>query len=196
MAEALSENESNEVDVDEQLPCSSFFKTYSEFRSSRLVFSKEEDQKIIDWILKHQSFRLLKGNVIWKRMACTFLQSGSGRTWESLKERFLNHISCNLNQYKLIQRPDIWRIEDALGILDAKNLLCDTDMEDEEDVVDNVRSKVLKKRRSHDPSIDQSKTDEGNIGSNLFSDKRRRKQSKIPADSFDSSKVSIKQRPM
>ena len=118
-------------------------------------------------------------------MASTF---GSDRTWKSLKERFLNHISCNLKQYNM-SRPDIWRIEDALGLLDVKKLLCDTDMDNTEVIDEDVRSRVLKKRRTHDATEDQSNTEEEFIGDLFPKSKRRgkRKLATIPTDSFDSS---------
>ena len=79
-----------------------------------------DDQKILDCcIVKNQAFHLLQGNVIWKRMEDVIF--GNERTWESLKERFLTHISRHLNMYK-ISRSNIWRVEKSLGILEAKTM--------------------------------------------------------------------------
>ena len=98
---------------------SHFSREYVDFKSRRLVFSISDDQKILDWIVKNQAFHLLLGNVIWKRMEDVIF--GNERTWESLKERFLTHISRHLNMYK-ISRSNIWRVEKSLGILEAKTM--------------------------------------------------------------------------
>ena len=49
--------------------------------------------------------------------------------------------------YKL-SRPNIWRVEEGLGILEAKTLFCDTDMEEESSVVSDtiVKQKNFRKR--------------------------------------------------
>ena len=98
---------------------SHFSREYVDFKSRRLVFSISDDQKILDWIVKNQAFHLLQGNVIWKRMEDVIF--GKERTWESLKERFLTHISRHLNMYNL-SKPNIWRVEKGLGILEAKTM--------------------------------------------------------------------------
>ena len=66
---------------------------------------------------------------------------------ESLKDRFLTHISRHLNMYKL-SRSNIWRVEEGLGILEAKTMFCDTDMEEESSVVSDtiVKQKIFRKR--------------------------------------------------
>ena len=116
-----------------------------DFKSRRLVFSISDDRKILDWIVKNQAFHLLPGNVIWKRMEDVIF--GNERTWESLKDRFLTHISRHLNMYKL-SRSNIWRVEKGLGILEAKTMFCDTDMEEESSVVSDtiVKQKIFRKR--------------------------------------------------
>ena len=137
---------------------SHFSREYVDFKSRRLVFSISDDQKILDWIVKNQAFHLLQGNVIWKRMEDVIF--GNERTWESLKERFLTHISRHLNMYK-ISRSNIWRVEKSLGILEAKTMFCDTDMEEESSVVSDtiVKPKTFRKRVNINKSI--SSTENG-----------------------------------
>ena len=108
--------------------------------------------------MKNQAFHLLQGNVIWKRMEDVIF--GNERTWESLKERFLTHISRHLNMYNL-SKPNIWRVEKGLGILEAKTMFCDTDMEEESSVVSDtiVKPKTFRKRVNINKSI--SSTEDG-----------------------------------
>ena len=101
MAEALSENKSDRVEDDHPYPSSSFFRTYSKFRSSRIGNNKLDFEKSV------------------------------------------------------------------------KKLLCDTDIEDDDEDVDEVRTRVLKKRRTHDASEDPSNTEEENLGNECSRNKRR-----------------------
>ena len=76
-----------------------YLKDYKAFKSRRKPFSKDEDQEIINWILKYESFNLLRGNTIWKIMESKVCQNK--RPWQSLQDRFHQSIVPNIESYNL-----------------------------------------------------------------------------------------------
>ena len=70
-----------------------YLKDYKAFKSRRKPFSKNEDQDIINWILKYESFNLLTGKTIWKIMESKVCNDK--RPWPSLQERFNQFILPN-----------------------------------------------------------------------------------------------------
>ena len=76
-----------------------YLKDYKAFKSRRKPFSKNEDQDIINWILKYESFNLLTGKTIWKIMESKVCNDK--RPWPSLQERFNQFILPNIESYNL-----------------------------------------------------------------------------------------------
>ena len=62
-------------------------------------YSKEEDLKIISFIVDNKRFLDVGGNELWKIMEERAVLDG--RSWQSMKERFRKVISPKINQYKL-----------------------------------------------------------------------------------------------
>ena len=62
-------------------------------------YSKEEDLKIISFIVDNKRFLCVGGNKLWKIMEERAILDG--RSWQSMKERFRKVISPKINQYKL-----------------------------------------------------------------------------------------------
>ena len=62
-------------------------------------YSKEEDLKIISFIVDNKRFLDVGGNELWKLMEERAVLDG--RSWQSMKERFRKVISPKINQYKL-----------------------------------------------------------------------------------------------
>ncbi len=62
------------------------------------AFTREEDVAIIDYIVANQSYREVRGKGLWvlmeERGVC------DGRSWQSLKERFMKRIRPNLDRYE------------------------------------------------------------------------------------------------
>ena len=55
-------------------------------KANRMLYSKNEQKEILDWIVENEAFASLKGNEIWKRMEAENV--GRGRSWQSLREHF------------------------------------------------------------------------------------------------------------
>ena len=62
-------------------------------------YSKDEDLKIIQFIIDNKRFDDVKGNELWKVLEERNVLKG--RTWQSMKERFRKVIVNKLNQYKI-----------------------------------------------------------------------------------------------
>ena len=80
-------------------PKEKYLKDYKAFKSRRKPFCKDEDLEIINWILKYESFNLLRGNTIWKIMESKVCQNK--RPWQSLQDRFHQSIVPNIESYNL-----------------------------------------------------------------------------------------------
>ena len=72
--------------------------------SSKRFYSREEEIKILDFIIEHKAFSQVKGNSLWKIMEAT--QILQGRSSQSMKERFRRHIIPKLNNYKHLSKTD------------------------------------------------------------------------------------------
>ena len=62
-------------------------------------YSKDEDMKIIQFIIDNKRFDDVKGNELWKVLEERNVLKG--RTWQSMKERFRKVIVNKLSQYKI-----------------------------------------------------------------------------------------------
>ncbi|KAB7494787.1 hypothetical protein Anas_01020, partial [Armadillidium nasatum] len=62
-------------------------------------YSIDEEREILNYIVKKRYFFRVKGNAIWKDMENKKV-CGS-RTWQSMKERYLNHIIPKIGQFNL-----------------------------------------------------------------------------------------------
>ena len=67
-------------------PTEEYIRDFREFRSKMKPFSKDEDMKMIHYIVKYGIFSVLKGNTVWKIIEKTVYRHS--RTWSSLKDRF------------------------------------------------------------------------------------------------------------
>lgn len=69
----------------------------------RVPYSIDEDILILNTIIEVEGYYSLRGNLFWKELEDTKLFAKCGRTWQSLKERFLKQIIPNIlnPKYKL-----------------------------------------------------------------------------------------------
>ena len=65
----------------------------------KLEYLGSEDEDILDFIVETQAFSRTGGEALFKEMAVKKVVEG--RTWESLKKRFI-HIKKNLNKYDFL----------------------------------------------------------------------------------------------
>ena len=68
-------------------------------------YQREEEVKILAFIIEHQAFSQVKGNTLWKIMEAT--QVLPERTSQSMKERFRRHIFPKLGKYDHLSEQDI-----------------------------------------------------------------------------------------
>ena len=68
-------------------------------------YQRDEEIKIIDFIIKHRAFSQVKGNTLWKLMEAT--QVLPDRTPQSMKERFRRYILPRLEKYDHLSQTDI-----------------------------------------------------------------------------------------
>ena len=62
-------------------------------------YSRNEEQKIIEWIVEHKRFSEVKGIAMWKILEFSGILPG--RSHQSIKERFRKHILPNINHYAM-----------------------------------------------------------------------------------------------
>ena len=60
-------------------------------------YSKVEDVKILDFIIRNKRFQDIRGNELWKIIEARNLLEN--RSWQSMKERFRKSILPKINQY-------------------------------------------------------------------------------------------------
>ena len=65
----------------------------------RRSYSKEEDVKILNFIIKNKRFSDIRGNELWKVIEARHLLED--RSWQSMKERFRKIILPKISQYDL-----------------------------------------------------------------------------------------------
>ena len=65
----------------------------------KMPYCKNEQQEILDWIVKNEEFKALKGNEVWKKMEEENV--GRGRTWQSLKEHFRKTLIGQIHTFRL-----------------------------------------------------------------------------------------------
>ena len=117
-AENVGERVSDIEDDDNHSPIN---QKPNNFKSSRMPYSKNEQQEIVDWIVKNGAFSEVKGNQLWKRMEAENV--GRGRTFQSLKEHFRKTIITQIHTFNLRQEVvDYFKVgmglkqDDLIGI--------------------------------------------------------------------------------
>ena len=75
-------------------------KVWRGFRANANYYTREEDQKILGFILEGHYSRHVKGQALWSMMekACVL----PGRTWQSMRERFLKSIMRRLHSFSCL----------------------------------------------------------------------------------------------
>ena len=98
----------------------------SKNKSSSKWYSREEDSQFIRFFLTQGSFKDRKGVTVWKRMAAEGVCPG--RTWQSLKERFLKRILLRnrLQEFKVTEE-DLLQAADKLKKSQRRGFLSDSD---------------------------------------------------------------------
>ena len=165
-----------------------FTTAFLEYRATRIPFTKEETQFLIEWIVTNRAFHLLEGETIWKRMEA----SGrlEERSWLSMKNHFYNNALSSLDEQKVT--PTIRRkLEACLKNSDEIDTFGDTDMDSNSDPnpgnVPLDRPKIRTKRKISNNDKKQSSEEEDVIETLGKRPKFPRKMSKIPAEKFNES---------
>ena len=81
------------------------------FRAEANYYTREEDQKILGYILEGHYSRHVKGRALWSMMekACLL----PGRTWQSMKERFLKIIMRRLHSFSCLGEEEREQLKSA-----------------------------------------------------------------------------------
>ena len=95
-ADNVGERVSDIEDDDQEFPINQ--KPHN-FKANRMPYSKNEQQEIVDWIIKNGAFLEVKGNQIWKKMEGENV--GRGRTYQSLKEHFRKTVISQIHTFNL-----------------------------------------------------------------------------------------------
>ena len=74
------------------------------YRRNANYYTTAEDEKIIDYIIKHNKFTGLAGNALWVEMERNGILPG--RSWGSLKERFRKVILKQIKIYNLSEKNE------------------------------------------------------------------------------------------
>ena len=165
-----------------------FMTAFREFRATRIPFTKEETQLLIEWIVANRAFHLLEGDAIWKRMEA----SGrlTERSWQSMKTHFHNNVLSSLDELK-ITFTNRRKLEACFRNSDEIDFFGDTDMDSDSDLFSgNVllhRPKNRTKRKTSNNDKRQSSEEEDVIETLGKRPKFPRKMSKIPAEKFNES---------
>ena len=167
-----------------------FETAFCEFRAKIMPFTKDEIGKMIEWIVNNQSFHLLEGDTIWKRMELSGLLEK--RSWKSMKTHFHKNVLSSLNETK-VSREVRWKLEACLKNPDAVEFFCDADIESEPEpiqrkfLIDKVRKNKNDRNESKSIGKESSDSDDHSVQTPFEVKKFVRKRSKIPADKFDES---------
>ena len=166
-----------------------FETAFCEFRAEIMPYTKDETRKMIEWIVNNQSFHLVEGDTIWKRMEATGLLEE--RSWMSMKTHFHENVLTFLDEIK-VSRDVKWKLEACLKNPDALEFLCDADIDSEpESYSSKIQfDKVMRKNKPKE-SIDNRKEssdgDDEKAPTSVPAKRFVRKRSKVPADKFDES---------
>ncbi|KAJ8880772.1 hypothetical protein PR048_017243 [Dryococelus australis] len=79
----------------------------------RFPYSMKEKRMIVDYVIEHESFSSLKGNVLWQEMSKDLANNGISRSWQSLKEHYRKQILPNIESFKL-SRKLVRRFQDCV----------------------------------------------------------------------------------
>lgn len=166
-----------------------FETAFCEFRAEIMPYTKDETRKMIEWIVNNQSFHLVEGDTIWKRMEATGLLEE--RSWMSMKTHFHENVLTFLDEIK-VSRDVKWKLEACLKNPDALEFLCDADIDSEPEPYSRKFhfDKVMRKNKqkeSRDNGKESSDGDDDRAPTSLRLKRFVRKRSKVPADKFDES---------
>ena len=168
-----------------------FETAFYEFRAEIMPYTKDETTKMIEWIVNNQSFHLVEGDTIWKRMEATGLLEE--RSWMSMKTHFHERVLTFLDEIK-VSRDVKWKLEACLKNPDALEFLCDdADIDSEPEPssrkiqFDKVIRKNKQKESKKDNRKESSDGDDERAPTSVRVKRFVRKRSKVPADKFDES---------
>jgi hypothetical protein len=82
------------------------------FRRNARYYTEQEDRRIIEYLLKWGLEGQVKGRKVWVWMA---RDSAMGRSWQSLKERFLKSVLHRLEGFDWLEDGLARRIREAVG---------------------------------------------------------------------------------
>jgi len=164
---------------------------YKHHKSQKLPYSKKEQQEVVDWIVKYSAYKLLRGNLVWKRME--YLGVGRGRSWQSLRQHFLKVVITQIHTYGL-SRSEVTKFKVGLGLLEEVPD-SGTEFETREEAQARIKATGLKPispKRKEMRKARESKTRSESSSSSSTSpsnvDRRRvikGRRSKVPADKDD-----------
>ncbi|XP_034235092.1 uncharacterized protein LOC117641685 [Thrips palmi] len=92
---AAEDSESDESIAEDDVESDTRSKKSS--RNSRAEFTREERQRMVQFIRQQKAYTELKGTALWKRMEPTF----ENHSWQSLKEHFLKKVMPLIHSFKL-----------------------------------------------------------------------------------------------
>ena len=124
------------------------------FKSYRIPYSKKQEQEIVNFLVKHSAYKMIKGNSIWQRMEETGVCKGD-RTWQSMKEHFRKKIIHVIHSFGLSWRQ-VRKFRAPFGLDEEHESDVDED-EEEEIEVTNVRETLFKPRRTSSPIVSSPK---------------------------------------
>ena len=174
-------------------PATAILKQFNIFKSKTIPFTKDEDQSIINWIIRYQVFNCLKQTSIWRSMEDSG-DVGNQRSWTSLKDRFETHIASNIESFTMTRR-NMKRFRSALEMsgtnLNNNPPLFSSSEEEqlEFDVSAENIFKRIKSRKSKPRQEDLCKSSDDEVDSprNANRRKRKRKFAPVPDLALDSS---------
>jgi hypothetical protein len=83
----------SDMEEDEVLPA-------SPVKPRRRPYTRQEQQKIVDYLVKQDAFAMVGGNRVWQQMEAAGVCRG-GRTWQSMKEHFRRQLVHRINTFGL-----------------------------------------------------------------------------------------------
>ena len=126
------------------------------FKTYRTPYSKKQEQEIVNFLLTHSAYKMLKGNSIWQRMEDMGVCKGC-RTWQSMKEHFRKKIVYVIHTFGLSWRQ-VRKFRAAFGLDEEHESDVEEDEEDgfEQNKDNNLqqnRELLFKPRRTSSPLV-------------------------------------------
>ena len=81
------------------------------YRVDLSYYSNAEDKYIINYILDKKLEKKVKGKKVWSEMECKGMVGG--RTWQSLKQRYLHHLVPQLHIFPWLQEAEVKRLREG-----------------------------------------------------------------------------------